>query len=88
MGAGGEDIQLSSAARTMFPYQTECKSKAQYSVYKDYQQATEHGECEPLLVIKANNKVPLAIVNAEHFISLVRTLKDALEEIQKYQTGE
>jgi len=88
MGAGGEDVQLSSSARRMFPYQTECKSKAQYSVYKDYQQATEHGECEPLLIIKANNKNPLAIVDAEHFISLVRTLHDALEEIRKFSEGE
>ncbi len=88
MGCGGEDIQMSPAARIKFPYQIECKSKREYSVYKDYAQACEHGECEPLLMIKANNKKPLAVVDAEHFISLVRTLHDALEEINKYREGQ
>ena len=88
MGAGGEDIQLSTAARIMFPYQIECKSKATYSVYKDYVQASGHGECEPLLVIKANHKKPLAIVDAEHFISLVRTLHDLLKELALRERGE
>lgn len=88
MGAGGEDVQLSTAARVKFPYQIECKSKATYSVYKDYQQASEHGDCEPLLVIKANHKKPLAIIDAEHFISLVRTLHDLLEDARLREVGE
>lgn len=88
MGAGGEDIQLSSAARLKFPYQIECKSKATYSVYKDYAQACEHGECEPLLIIKANHKKPLAIIDAEHFISLIRTLHDLLEDARLRESGE
>lgn len=87
MGAGGEDVQLSTAARRMFPYQIECKSKATYSVYKDYAQAQTHGECEPCLFIKANHKKPLAIVDAEHFIALVRTLHDVLEEIRLREEG-
>lgn len=88
MGAGGEDVQLSTIARVMFPYQIECKSKATYAVYKDYAQACGHGECEPLLVIKANHKKPLAIVDANHFISLVRTLHDLLKENTLRESGE
>lgn len=88
MGCGGEDVQLSTAARVMFPYQIECKSKATYSVYKDYAQACEHGDCEPLLLIKANHKKPLAIIDAEHFISLVRTLHDLLKELALRESGE
>lgn len=76
MGAGGEDIQLSPAARQKFPYQIECKSKATYSVYKDYSQASSHGTAEPLLIIKANHKKPLAIVDADHFIQLLRELHE------------
>jgi len=87
MGAGGEDVQLSSAARVKFPYQIECKSKAAYSVYKDYAQASEHGSCEPLLIIKANRMKPLAIVDAEHFIFLVRTLHDMLEDNTLREAG-
>lgn len=74
MGASGEDVQLSSAARQMIPYQIECKSKAAYSVYTDYAQAQTHGKHEPLLMIKANNKQPLAIVDAKHFLNLLRVM--------------
>jgi len=74
MGASGEDVQLSSAARKLVPYQIECKSKAAYSVYTDYAQAMTHGKYEPLLMIKANGKKPLAIVDAEHFLSLLRKI--------------
>lgn len=87
MGAGGEDVQLSTAARRLFPYQIECKSKATYAVYKDYAQAQTHGSCEPCLMIKANHKKPLAIVDADHFISLVRTLYDLLEELRLREEG-
>jgi hypothetical protein len=84
MGAGGEDVQLSSAARTIFPYQIECKNKAKYAVYTDYSQASSHGNCEPLLIIKQNHKKPLAIVDAEHFFFLVRTMHELLTE-QRYR---
>ena len=33
MGAGGEDVQLSPAARKLFPYQIECKPKAQSQLH-------------------------------------------------------
>jgi hypothetical protein len=71
MGAGGEDLKLSPAARKVYPVQIECKSKAAYSVYTDYVQAASHGTHEPLLVIKANHKKPLAVVDAEWFIKLM-----------------
>jgi len=76
MGAGGEDVQLSPAARKLFPYQIECKSKRAYAVYKDYAQAGEHGTFEPVLILKANGKVPMAVVTAEHFFDLVRRLNE------------
>ena len=73
MGAGGEDIQLSPAARRKVPYSVECKSLAKIAVYTLYEQAvTNAGKHEPLLIIKANGKKPLAIVDATHFFELVR----------------
>lgn len=72
MGAGGEDVQLSPAARQLFPYQVECKSLASVAVYKHYEQATGHDDYEPLLVIKQNRSKPLAVVDLEHFLDLVR----------------
>ena len=67
MGAGGEDIQLSKAARDLFPYTVECKSNARIAVYKFYEQAQAHGKGEPVVVIKQNRSKPLVIVDAEYF---------------------
>ena len=68
MGAGGEDIQLSPAARKLFPYSVECKSLKAIAVYKYYEQAEANcGKYEPLVVIKATRKKPLVLVDAEYF---------------------
>jgi len=68
MGAGGEDVQLSPAARKLFPYSIECKSLKAIAVYKYYEQAQANsGKYEPLVVIKANHKKPLVLLDAEYF---------------------
>ena len=73
MGAGGEDITLSHSAREMFPYSVECKSHQSMAVYKWYEQAKANsGPHEPLLIIKVNNREPLAVVDADHFIFLAK----------------
>jgi hypothetical protein len=74
MGAGGVDVQLSPAAKRLFPYQIECKNLAKVSVYKFYEQAKTHGKAEPLVVVKQNNSKPLAIVDLEHFLNIVKEL--------------
>jgi len=72
MGQQGEDIQLSPKARGLFNYSVECKSLKAIAVYKYFEQATTNkGSSCPLVVIKMNGKKPLAIVDAEHFISLI-----------------
>ena len=65
MGAGGEDVKLSPAARKLFPFQIECKSLAKIAVYNYYLQALTHGRHEPVVFIKQNGSKPLAIVDAE-----------------------
>lgn len=72
MGASGEDIQLSPAARKLFPYQVECKSKRDSSVHTMFHQAMEHGDKEPVLFIKRDRDVALAVVKAEHFMELIK----------------
>ena len=70
MGAGGEDIKLSSMARQAFPYSIECKNQERVNLWKAYEQATSNaGKHEPLLIIKRNSSKPLAVVDAEHFIN-------------------
>lgn len=69
MGAGGEDVQLSPAARKQYPISIECKSRASYAFYKDYDQAVVNCPkgSEPVLVCKANHRKPVAIVDADWF---------------------
>jgi hypothetical protein len=67
MGAGGEDVQLSPAARKLMPFTIECKNMAKIAVYNYYEQAKTHSKGEPLVVIKQNHSKPLVIVDADYF---------------------
>lgn len=75
MGAGGEDILLSPLARKCFSYTVECKNLAKIAVFTYYEQAKGHTAHEPLVVIKQNRSKPLAVVDFEHFMDLVRRQK-------------
>jgi len=71
MGAGGEDLIMSRAARQKFPHSIECKNVEKLNIWDAYEQARANsGDYEPLVVIKKNGKKPLAVVDAEYFISL------------------
>ena len=74
MGAAGLDVQLSTAARALFPYGVECKNRAAIAVYSDFTQASTNatdGGLTPLLVIKQNHSEPLAVITLTHFMELV-----------------
>lgn len=76
MGAGGEDILLSPAARRLIPWSIECKSVKAIAVYKFYDQAVENaGKYEPVVFMKMNQRKPLAMVDAEYFIKMQKQLK-------------
>jgi len=75
MGAGGEDVKLSPAARDAIPYQFECKSLAKVAVYNYYEQAKTHGSHEPVAVVKQNGKKPLVVLDAEKFFDLIARIK-------------
>ena len=76
MGQSGEDIQLSPAARKLFPYSVECKNLAKIAVYNYYDQClTNCGDHEPLVVIKQNRSKPLAVIDLDHFFDLVKGQK-------------
>lgn len=73
MGQSGEDVCLSPAARRLIPLSIECKSLARFVGYTYYSQATSNsGASEPVVVVKANAKRPLVVVDAEYFFNLVR----------------
>lgn len=72
MGDGGEDVQLSPAARRYIPFGIECKNKAHVSVYSWIEQCRQHGPHTPLLVIKEDNAEPLVVVDAKLFFNLLK----------------
>lgn len=72
MGASGEDLLLSSAARAAFPYSVECKNVERVNIWKTWEQAESfcHPDCQPLVIIKRNNHKPLVVLDAEYFFKL------------------
>lgn len=71
MGATGADILLSQAAKKMVPYSIEVKTKSRSQIHTYYEQAKLHDDLEPLVVVKKDRDIPLAIVSLEHFIKLI-----------------
>lgn len=72
MGAGGEDVTLSHAARCKFPYSIECKNVEKVNVWAAMAQCSKNaGRNTPLVILKRNSSRPLAVVDAEHFVALV-----------------
>lgn len=70
MGQGGEDIQLSPAARKLLPVSIECKARKKVgSIYEWYQQAVDNcpSGSEPILIIKEDRKKPLVILDADTY---------------------
>ena len=73
MGAGGEDVQLSPAAREMVPLSIECKARAKFAGYAFMEQAVSNShKVQPVVVVKADRKKPLVMVDADYFFTLVR----------------
>lgn len=80
MGAQGEDIQLSPAARKLVPLSFECKNVGRAAVYTMYQQAEANsGRHEPVVILKANRKAPLAIVDAVYFLEMIKRLNSKID---------
>ena len=73
MGAGGEDLIMSRAARQAFPYSIECKNQERVNVWSAYTQAEENsGPYEPLVIIKKNRAKPLCVIDLDAFVKLHR----------------
>jgi len=72
MGVTGEDVTRSPYAKSLIPFQFECKSSAAFAGYKHMEQAEQHGEDTPVVVVKANRKKPLVILYAEDFFNIIK----------------
>ena len=75
MGAGGEDLIMSKAARSKFPFSVECKNQEKLNVWDAYKQASENSKnYEPIVVMKKNNHKTLVVLDAEKFVKLCQEL--------------
>ena len=73
MGAGGEDLIMSKAARHKFPYSIECKNQESLNIWKAWEQANGNkGLYEPLVVIKKNGVKPLVVLDAVNFLEMIK----------------
>ena len=73
MGAGGEDLIMSRAARHKFPYSVECKNQERLNIWQAWDQANGNkGIYEPLVVIKKNGIRPLVVLDAENFLDMIK----------------
>ena len=77
MGAQGEDVMMSRAARDKFPFSVECKNTEKINVWAAYEQACANaGDYTPLVVIKKNNHKPLVVIDAEKFVDIMENVND------------
>lgn len=66
--SGGDDIDLP-------PYSIECKRRATIAMYEWWNQACKSAESAkriPILVIKADRKEPLVVMDLQEFMRLIR----------------
>ena len=70
MGASGEDLLLSPAARKLIPYSFECKSLAGFVGHNYIEQAVPNTPAgsTPVAVVKANHKKPVVIMYLDDWI--------------------
>ena len=73
MGAGGEDLIMSKAARTKFPFSVECKNQERMNIWSAWEQANgNRGIYDPLGVTKKNGVDPLVVLDAKVFMEYVK----------------
>lgn len=73
MGASGEDILLSSAAKKKIPWSVECKNQEKLNIWSAWKQAEENAnKLEPVLFFTRNKSPELAVVRAEYLIGLIK----------------
>jgi len=80
MGAGGEDLQFSPAARAIYPISIECKCQESLSFWAAMKQAEANaGEHTPVLFVTRNRTPEYAVLPAVALISLYSRLAVAEE---------
>jgi len=72
MGASGEDLLLSPAAREVIPFSIECKNVESINIWKAIEQASGRGH-PPLVVFRRNNVDALVVLPFTTFLELLQS---------------
>lgn len=73
MGANGEDIQLSAAARLVLPFSFEAKNQERINVWSALQQSRANAphKTDPVVVVKKNKEKPHVLISWDLFQRLI-----------------
>lgn len=77
MGAQGEDVQLSPAARKLLPVAIETKARNSIAVGRWFEQAEEHcgkvnTAVNAVVVMKEDRKSPLVLISLKYYLQLLK----------------
>jgi len=77
MGDGGEDIQLSPAARKLLPITIEVKRRksGMKTAYDYINQAKAHKKGEPVVFFRADRQEWITMISLDHYLDLIRRPK-------------
>tara|TARA_R110000765_G_scaffold136938_1_gene236334 strand:+ start:316 stop:657 length:342 start_codon:yes stop_codon:yes gene_type:complete len=72
MGASGEDLLLSPAARKLFPFSVECKNQESLNIWSAIEQAENNsGNHTPLVIFKRNRTKTYAVLEFDKLLKLL-----------------
>ena len=85
MGAGGEDVQLSTEARKCVPFSFECKNVEKLNVWCAVDQAKENCPpgSDPVLIMKKNGRDAHALLHMDVFFDLVQSMRKSVRKERK-----
>ena len=91
----GEDLQLSPAARRLFPFAVECKNKESLNIWAAIKQAESHlpknsPHVQPAIVFRRNNQAPYVAFPLPFLLTLLkyRTLSREMDTPRPVTTGQ
>lgn len=82
MGAYGEDILFSPAARKQFPFSVECKNVEKLSIWRCIDQARTNAPegTTPIVAFTRNREVPHVAIPMEEFMKIYKVYLDAQKD--------
>lgn len=89
MGASGEDILFSPAARRIYPFSVECKNVEKLSIWKAIEQSRENAnDHTPLVVFSKNREETFAAIPFKTLMEILEENRRLKNEIQNNNSSD